>query len=186
MIIVSIPGRRLGPETFEEFRRHVGVDLRFATYEGPETVELPDFSNSLTRMVYQGMARSFLPPPSRRFRVIAAVGVETFKDLDVLTGRFPFAQFLLELERRWDDGVLIVQWSQVILYVPLRTLGDLSPRTLERITRQASSAGAELESAMSGAGVLGGIAAALAGPMYLHFTFLDGEPLLLGPGPRPR
>jgi len=175
------------PAALYEYNQHAGGGVVVEPYGGPLTVSLPDFNDLLTRMVYQGIAHSLVPPRSYEHQVLCVVRPDHPEELRMIdTESWPYGAL------RWLDGghprlhsrsVAIVEFGRAILYVVPGCVSRLGDINVHPMLEQLASAESELRGATSSFGVLGLFAEAMAGPICFHFTLLDGEPILLGTGP---
>jgi hypothetical protein len=185
MIRVSVSREYLpDPAAVDEFNQHAQYGVAFERYDGPHTVPLPDFDEPLTRMVYEGLAHSFMPPRAYPHEVLCAIRLDSPAELQVTDAHF--------WPLRWIDGgrvriphrsVTILEFDRAILYVIPGRISRLMEVDFRPMIEQLQSAQSELRGAMSSFGGLGYLAEALAGPICLHFTLLDGKPILIGTGP---
>lgn len=175
------------PATLDEYNQHADRGVVVEPYRGPHTVSLPDFNDSMTRMVYQGIAHSFMPPRSYEHQVLCVVRLdhpEELRMIDTESWRYGPLRWLDGGHPRFDSrSVVIVEFGRAILYVVPGCVSRLGDINVYPMLEQLASADSELRGATSSYGVLGLLAEAMAGPICFHFTLLDGEPVLLGTGP---
>lgn len=190
MILVCLSSELLpDPAAIDEFNEHTHHGIRVEPYEGPHTIPLPDFNDSLTRMVYEGVAHSFMPPRSYEHQVLGAIRIDYPEELRIFDADYRRHGSLRWLD--WEGGltrfphrsVAIIEFDRAILYVVPGSVSRLGDIDFHSMLEQLQSAQSELRGSMSSFGSLGLFAEALVGLICLHFTLLDGKPILLGTGP---
>ncbi|MDQ1318470.1 MAG: hypothetical protein QG588_2132 [Candidatus Poribacteria bacterium] len=164
---------------FNESRPH---QIMFQPYDGPDTIQLPDFHDSLTRMIYQGYAHSFLPPRAYPHRVLCSIYIDSLDEIRRIGDKY-WSLWSLPIAQIYDRSIIIVEFDRAILYLVSGSISYLSRIDFQSMIHQMQSAQSELDGAMPSFGLLGYLAQAIAGPIYLHFVLVDGEPILLGTGP---